>query len=297
VETLRAAILHLADKARRSKLAMSLLMHLPDLVAEGRHLDGWLIQQCAYDTGELAGESNPFLFELFSYGYDAWAAEQHRQGEGFLRELGMDPERLRRMSAEEIDAWLRAQEADPRQKARMAELIEAHPEQRAIAAAGLEKAERDFVELLGRAHARQLLLAPEEVEPWLPVLLDRFQAARDSCPELSDDDVPRETASRAFADAIAPALREMAQSIFTPERTVQLIARLREYRNERFAAGDLAAAAATTSAITSLEHEGHGDGDYFLTALCFASVRALGPSGTDSDAADEDASQPGEPAG
>ena len=36
VEIIRAAILHLADKSRRSQLSMNLLLHLPDCVAAGR---------------------------------------------------------------------------------------------------------------------------------------------------------------------------------------------------------------------------------------------------------------------
>jgi hypothetical protein len=76
VALLRAAILHLADKSRRGEMAMALLMHLPDLVAEDRFLDGWIIQHCAFGTTEAPDESNPFLFAMFSYGYDAWGAEK-----------------------------------------------------------------------------------------------------------------------------------------------------------------------------------------------------------------------------
>ena len=59
-KTLRAAILFLADKERRASLAMELYSHLPDFVAAGCYLDGWLIQSCAHATGEFADESNAF---------------------------------------------------------------------------------------------------------------------------------------------------------------------------------------------------------------------------------------------
>jgi len=297
VETLRAAILHLADKDRRSKLAMSLLLHLPDFVTAGRHLEGWLIQQSTYDTGELTQDSNPFLFEMFAHGYDAWAAEQNARGGDLVRSLGMDPARLRGMTLEEIEAWLQAQETDPRQRARMEAMMEAHPDQRAVAIAGLEKAERDFVTLLEREDARGFLLPQDEVEPWLPILLERFEKARESCPDLSGDAQPDEAASRAFAEAIWPAFGELAQGIFTPERVRQLVSQLRQYRNEQFAAGDHAAAAAVMSAVNSLDYEKVPARNYFLNALCFVSLRSLAPSAADPSPADEDAEPPGEPAG
>jgi len=43
-DELRAAILHVADRDRRGCLSMDLLLHLPHYVADGRYLDGWLIQ-------------------------------------------------------------------------------------------------------------------------------------------------------------------------------------------------------------------------------------------------------------
>ena len=50
VETVRKAILHLADKERRNQSVMSMLMHLPDYVAANRPLDAWIIQHSAYLT-------------------------------------------------------------------------------------------------------------------------------------------------------------------------------------------------------------------------------------------------------
>jgi hypothetical protein len=96
VETVRKAILHLADKERRSQLAMSLLMHLPDYVAADRPLDAWILQHCSYVTGEERDESNPFLFQMFSYGYDGWVAQQRGREDALLRQLGMDLPRLER---------------------------------------------------------------------------------------------------------------------------------------------------------------------------------------------------------
>jgi hypothetical protein len=275
VENLRAAILCLADKQRRTELAMNLLLHLPHYVAAGRHLDGWLIQDCADTTVEIPEESNPFLFQMFSHGYDAWAGEERARDEALLREVGMDPACLHSMSLEEIDAWLQAQQADPAKKARMEAVLQANPDRRAQAVAGVERMERDFIKLLEREDARALLLPQEEVEPWLPALSRRLEGAQGRLPELSDDTSPDAAATKAFADVIWPVVGEMAQSIFTPERIQQLVSELRQYRSAQFAAGDKGAAGCAMGAIASLEQEDDPGRSYLLNALCFVSLRAV----------------------
>src|SRR5205809_4195251 len=69
VQILRAAILHVADKERRSRLATSLYLRLPEFVDAGRYLEAWLLQCSAIETAEDHDESNAFLFQMFSYGY------------------------------------------------------------------------------------------------------------------------------------------------------------------------------------------------------------------------------------
>ena len=275
VQTLRGAILYLADKDRRSQLAMSLLLHLPDYVASERHLDGWLIQHCAHVTTEYPEESNPFLFQMFSFGYDAWAEEQRGRDEKFLRKVGLDPARLQNMSLDEMDAWLQAQEADPVNKARMEAAMNANPNQRAQAVAGLERMERDSIKLLEREDGAFLLLPQNDVEPWLATLCQRLESAQATLSKLSADTPPDPAATKALADMIWPAMGEMAQSIFTPERIRQLISQLRKYRSEKFAAGDRTAASCAIGAIASLEREDDPARNYFLNALCFASMRPV----------------------
>jgi SEC-C motif len=295
-ETLRAAILHLADKDRRTELAMNLLLHLPHYMAAGRHLDGWLIQDCAHITAEVADESNPFLFQMFSHGYDAWANEQRARDEELLQEVGMDPARLRGMSLEEIDDWLEAQQADPIKKARMEALMQANPDQRALAVTNLERMERDSIKLLEREDARALLLTPQEVEPWLAALSRRCESAQDLLPQLSADSPPDAATTKAFADAIWPAVGEMAQSIFTPERIQQLTSQLKKYRSEQFTAGDKVAAGCAMGAIASLEREDDPSRNYFLNALCFASLREFTGACANPDSHDGAAAPPAEPA-
>ena len=296
VETLRAAILYLADPDRRRQLALELLLRLPDYVAAGRHLDGWMIQECSWTTVEVPAESNPFLFQMFSHGYDACMAEKRGRDEALLRKVGLDPARLQTMSLEEIDAWLEEVQADPATKARMEAVLEADPEQRAQMVDGLKAMERDSIRLLERADARALLVPAEEVEPWLPILERRWESAREEQAGLSGGSAPDAEGAKRFAEAIWPVMGEMAKTLFTPERIRQLVAELRQFRSDRFAAGDKAVAGCAQGAIASLESEPDPAHNYFLNALCFVSLRACLDAMEKSDADDADSVPPAESA-
>jgi DNA-binding transcriptional MerR regulator len=271
VETVRKAILHLADKERRSQLAMSLLMHLPDYVAANRPLDAWILQHCSYLTGEDRDESNPFLFQMFSYGYDGWVAQQRGHEEAMLRQLGMDTSRLEGMSMEEIDAWLQEQQADPAKRARMEEVLLANPQQRAQAEANLEQLERDAHKLLEREDAAHLLLPLEDAQPWLPRLNEGWASVYEQFPDIADPS-PSPAASKAFMDAIFPMVGEMVVQLFTRERIRQLTERLRIYRNARHAAGDKQAVTLANGAIVSLGEERDPASSRFLYALGYLSL-------------------------
>ena len=280
---LRDAILLLADKERRSQLAMRLLLHLPDEVRAGRWVEAWLLQHCSYLTSDVPADSNPFLFEMFSHGYDAWARRQTSRDAAILGELGMDMERLQSMNLEEVDAWLQQQSADPATKARMEALLLANPLQRAQASATLYQMEQDSVTLLERADASALLLSPQDIERWLPHLNERWASIAEQLPKPAPDRPPNEATTRLIAERIFPLFGEMAGSIFTPERIRQLIAQLKTYRNERFAAGEKGVAGLALGAITSLEREDDPARNQFLVSLCFSSLRNLSAPAPESD--------------
>ena len=277
VEIVRAAILYLADDSRRKEMAMALLMHMPDLVADHRYLDGWLIQQCAHDTTEAPDESNPFLFAMFSHGYEAWATEHIRRNEEMIRELGIDPARVRSMSLAEVDAWVEQQRSDPALLRKMAASMTAHPDQQAMAMAEFEAMERDSVQLLDRPDASVLLLAGEDLEPWLPALNNGLASIVNLWNE-NPGGPPTAEASRAFADVVWPIMGEMAGSLFTPERLRRLIDQLKAYRDERFAAGEKQIVNFAMGAIFSLEREHEPAHSHFLNALCFYSMIAYSKS-------------------
>ena len=269
--TVRQAILYLADKDWRHHSAMSILLHLPDYVAANRPLDAWIIQHCAYVTQEEAGESNAFLFQMFSYGYEGWVAEQRDRELAMIRELGMDLPRLERMSMEEIEAWLQQQEADPAKRARMEKLLLANPEHRVQAEANLRRVKRDAHQILERPDAAHLLLSPDEIQPWVPIVSESFARTREQFPDLATPS-PSAAAGEAFVAAIFPLVREMVAKLFTPERIGSLTAQLKAYRNERFAAGDKKIAELANGAIIHVKDEDEPDCNIFLCALGYLSL-------------------------
>jgi hypothetical protein len=275
VETIRAAILFLADAERRKELARELAGHIPHYVAAGRYLDGWIVQRCAYATAEELGESNPFLFQMFSHGYNVWQEEQMATGEALLREAGFDIKRLRGLTFEEIEAELEAMQADPEKRARLEAILEANPDQRAQATTRLVSLERSSVKLLERQDARALLLPVEEIEPCMPVLNRRLESVMKGLPDVDADTPAGKEAARLFQEELFLSIREMARMVFTPDRRARLLAELKKYRNERFAADDKNAAELAAGAIMSVEREEDPGENYFLVTLCFRSLQAL----------------------
>jgi hypothetical protein len=280
--TMRAAILHLADKNRRNQWSLNLLLHLPAFVAAGRHLDAWIIQFCSDQTVEFDQECNAFLFAMFLQGYDAWLGEKRAKVQGVLRQLGLPPDRLAGMGPEEIEGWIRSQHADPAHAAKMKAFLEAHPDLHSEAIANLQVMERESVRLLERPDAAFVLLSRTEFEPWLQRLNERL-AEREPLPSQPDGPKPPAIASKMFDEVVVPVLREMGRSIFTPARLGQLLGQLREYRNQQFATGNKDMTACATGAITSLEGMDDPGHSYFLLALCLNSLspanRAEGAEG------------------
>jgi hypothetical protein len=267
------AILQLADSGRRRHLSLSLLKHLPDYVAAGRLMDGWIVQLCAYDTLDDASHSNPFLFFMFAHGYDAWMDAENARDEEVLQSAGLDLKRRRGMNMGEIDAWLKAQADDPAQSAKMAAILERHPDLTARTTANLQQMEVDAYSLLEREDAREFCLTPKDIEPLTALLSRRWESWREQYPEVNLAGEPTETEKENFADLIYGVIREMAQSLFTPERVQDLITRLKKYRDEHFTAGDYAATQAAMGAIVSLERNESPADNRFLNLMCFRALR------------------------
>ena len=180
------------------------------------------------------------------------------------------------MSPAEIDALLAKLKGDPAMLAKMEAYMEANPGERTQANASLDAMERDSVELLKREDAAHLLLSPEDIEPWMPVLnewmTDILQRYR---PPEASGPLPPEVAQQ-VADELWPLLGEMADDIFTPERIQQLREQIIACRDELYAAGDKQIISQTLGAINQLNLEGPPAENYFLQNLCYCSLNALG---------------------
>jgi SEC-C motif len=271
VEILRAAILHVADKENRSRLAMSLLLRLPEFVAARRYLEAWLLQAAAVQTIEDDGESNVFLFQMFSYGYDAWAADKRSKDESLFRKLGFDPESLRAMSMDELDSWMQARASDPAQAGLLEAFLQEHPDLREESVANIEALERNSNRLFERVDSRFLHLSFEEIQPWLMLLNERLTQEGFLAGTLGGA-ASQESVRRIIEEVALPLMREMAEAIFTPDRIRQLAVDLRQYRRERFAASDQAAVKHATGAINYLEWEDSPGQNTFLLTLCWVSL-------------------------
>jgi hypothetical protein len=277
METLIAATQYLVDDVeRRFDLARQLLMALPEYVAAGRYLDGWLIQYSAYRMTEVPDEINPFLFVMFTLAFEEWAHRVEEQRESLMRELGLDRAKVAQMDAEEIEALFKAQIANPEKGSWLEAYYEDHPILRDMAQAEVWDLERETVRLLGRDDARRLYLSPEEVTPWVPVLLERLKPVEGQAREAAargtwaESDVLDEM-SRITAEVA----REMASVVFTPQRVDQLKTDLKGYGQDLEGRQERKAARLARAAGLLLEREGITQGENpLLAGICFASLRA-----------------------
>jgi hypothetical protein len=266
-----AAVCFLASKELRSHLAMELMLRLPGYVDQGRYLDAHLVGFAAEATVEDATEVNPFLLRMFLYGLDAWEMQRHEEQKALLRELGMDLRDGAR--PEEIDAWVAEHSADPAKAARLEQLLASKPGLFSQAAPTLDMLARQAVSILNREDARCLWLTEEEIGPWVPFLMEKVEEMLAKYPpEEEGAPVPEARQEAAFDEIYLPAMREVAKSIFTPERINKLVADLRAYRNRLFAAGEKQASYCAMSAINYVEPEDDASQNVFLVNLCAKSV-------------------------
>ncbi|MEI6389757.1 MAG: SEC-C domain-containing protein [Verrucomicrobiota bacterium] len=277
VTKLNAALLSLADGERRNLIAMSLLTQLSDYVAAGRYLDGCLVQFCATRTLTVESESNPFLAQMFSYGYAEWTASQKARDMAILDQAGLDVERLQAMSPGEMEAWLQTQEDDPDAKQRMEALLKNNPEQKARALANLERMENDSSNLLLRTDSHFLFLRPEELASWLPKMAKASERLQIDVSGLDLDGPHTEESAHALFEVLLPLIREMAAAIFTPKRLRSMVSQLKTYRNQLAAAGEKDASILAQGAVMYLEREDQPELNSFLLALCFHSLSAVPP--------------------
>ena len=128
------------------------------------------------------------------------------------------------MSIDEAEAWIRAQMADPAKKARLEAYYADHPMLSDQAQAEMWELERDLFNLLERDDADALYLSPEEVNPWLPILLELLapvEAQAQQATERGEPDVS-ELRSGAYLMDILAIIGIVAAIIGIPAAIVQV---------------------------------------------------------------------------
>jgi hypothetical protein len=277
METLVSAILYLADdKDQRLHLARQLLMLLPEYVSAERYLDAWLIQYSAFQMIEAPNESNPFLFTMFNLAFTEWASQVDNQQEALLRELGIDRSAVAGMSVDELEAWFQAQMADPAKKARIEAYYAAHPMMSDQAEAEIIELERGTLLLLERDDANCLYLSAKELEPWVPVLLERLEPMKAQARQAAErGDWGDPDTLRAMGDTLVEVAREMVPVVFTPGRLDRLVADLRDYRRKLLNERESQAAMHAHAAFMMLEREETPAENPLLIGICFASLRLM----------------------
>ncbi len=280
-EVMNAAMLYLAKQGDyRATMSRRLMSLLPEFVAQGRYLDAWLIQYAAFLMLQRPRQGNPFLGMMFQYGLEDWARQMQEEGEMALRQIGLDPGALRSMDPEQVLAYFQTQMADPARKAEIERFYAEHPLLSQQGQAEIEEMDRRAPSLWRRPDSGSIQLAPSEVEPWLPVLVQHLEPVMEAL-QRSKKDKPRvtsklkERASRALADVAA----EMAGAIFTRERITQLARDLAAYRLALVEKGEDEAASYAGGAALLLEQEDTRPDDRLLVGICWVTLRsALQPA-------------------
>jgi len=281
-EVLDKAVRHMLSDKQREKLAQRLLLTLPEYVKAGRFMDAWIIRHSVDLTAEPPkGVVGPFLLAMFMHGYREWDAKREQEQMAMFAEVGLNPDEIRRMDFEGLEAWLRDMRSRPAKAKAMEKFLAQHPELNAMTQAQCSASEDAALGLLKSEDGLDLLLSPLEVRPWLDVLKQRLRAAPEGFASLSNTRPPDEKVAQAFVDLLYDVATEMAGAIFTPARLAEMKARLQELRG-RFSNGDdPEALAGIHGAFMAMQTANPGD-SHFLVTLCWMSLReameALGPT-------------------
>jgi len=229
-ENMRKTIEFLVDGDQRGVLSRQLIQLLPDYVAAGRHIDAWIVQHSAFlmteDTSEGCG---PFLMCMFMHGMREWEDEREREQLNVFHKLGVDPEDIRRRGIAGVESLVQEMMAKEGASEELEQFLNAHPDLKALTEAQCGASEDAAIQLLQREDARNLLLAPAEIEPWFPVFEQRI-GEHPGIPESVDrSEEPDEGLQQEFFDIIYSTCAEMAGEFFTKPRLDRLTDKIHAY--------------------------------------------------------------------
>ena len=275
VEHMERVVQVLVDKDRRLELASRLLSLLPEYVEAERHLDALLIEHSAMITGEPDGhEVGPFLVCMYLYGLQAWEEQRFNEEVSMLEQLGVGPEDIRRAGFEGINALISDIFEDEEKKAAAEKLLEDHPTLKAMAQAQCEDKEDAAIALLEREDARDLLLTPDELAPFIPQFMKRLQEQDELLARARSDEELDPKTSQAVNDLILSAAGEVAESIFTPERLARLSDQLLAYR-KGLRKGDRRGHAGVQGALMAARSADRPGERHVLVMLCWTSLLTI----------------------
>jgi len=232
-ENMQKTIEFLVDGEQREVLSRQLIQLLPDYVAAGRHIDAWIIQHSAFLMTEDPSEGcGPFLMCMFMHGMRAWEDEREREQLNVFHKLGVDPEEIRRRGIAGIESLVQEMMAQEGASDDLAQFLNTHPDLKALTEAQCRASEDAAIKLLQCEDAGSLLLAPEEVDPWLPVF-EQLIGEHSGIPGgVKESREPDEELQREFFDLIYSTCGEMAGKIFTKPRLDRLTDELHAYRRK-----------------------------------------------------------------
>ncbi len=271
-----ASVYLAGDLPERQRVAQRLLMTLPDYVAEGRYLDGWLIQMSAWRLVEVPDEGNLFSFATAYLVYEAWQDALDEQREGLLSLLGVEDEDLAGLDVEEVDALVRARLADEGRKAALEAELEADPVLLETLQSATWQVELESTQLLEREDAVVLYIPWEEADAWVTLLSERLAPLTEELQVLRarGESPDPEMMSRGRTILLDTA-QEMASALFTPERVQALVADLQDYGRKLLAKGEERAARLVHEAWMPLAGRGEDldpTSAPLLVGLCYRSL-------------------------
>lgn len=263
----------LAHRQDQPIVAHKLMMMLPEYVAEQRFMDAWIILHSARVMMDTPCQNNPFVFEMFLYGNAALTERIAVQQEALLQNLGVDRETIYAMSPDEIEAFTQAYLVDPAQNAALEAYLDAYPELQAHAQSQIPDRVRQAVMLLDREDAGCLYLDPDEIAPYLSILLERLQPLEAQRQEISEEDEASQSAYIEAVDRIVlEVARGMVPEIFTPERIARLRTAYQNYQRHFVRAGDNRTAVLARTADKMLRDVERPGGGQLLLSTCYVSL-------------------------
>lgn len=272
-EVMDKAVRHMLSDKQRKELAQRLLLALPKYVSAGRYMDAWIIRHSVDLTAEPPeGVVGPFLLAMFMHGYREWDAKRGQEQMAMFAEVGLNPDEIRQMGFDGLEAWLRDMRSKPEKAKAMEKFLAQHPELNAMTQAQCSASEDAALELLKREDGQELLLSPQEVRPWLDVLEQRLMAAPEGFASLSSTRPPDEKVAKAFMNLLYDVAIEMAGAIFTPTRLAELKSQLHELRGRFLDGDDPEGLAGIHGAFMAMQTANPGD-NHFLVTLCWMSLR------------------------